>query len=247
MTAETEPAVFLPWDTDFFGVRVGRVQAARLAPDSVAAILRWNEANRIRCLYFSADGSCGETLALAHDAGFQFVDMRVDLSVNLTPSGGPAPRLPGIRIATPDDLPLLEAIARKAHTDTRFFKDRRFPIARAEDLYAVWIRRDLAQHHVLVATPEGRPETAVGYITCLVDATGQQGRIGLIAVADSHQGRGLGRALVAAGLAWFRSAGCTRANVATQAANIAAQRLYQSVGFRSRECSAWFHRWSQPK
>jgi ribosomal protein S18 acetylase RimI-like enzyme len=246
VTAATEPAVFLPWDTDFFGIRIGRVQATRLTPDSLAAILRWNEANRIRCLYFSADGSCGETLALAHGAGFQFVDMRVDLSLRIEAAATSAGSSANTRTATPDDLPLLEAIARKAHTDTRFFKDHRFPVTRAEALYAAWIRRDLGQHHVLVATTEERPETPLGYISCLVNAADKRGRIGLIAVSDSHQGRGLGRALVRAGLAWFRSAGCTQVDVATQAANIAAQRLYQSAGFRSHECSAWFHHWSQP-
>jgi len=245
MTSETEPATILPWDTDFFGFCIGRVRDSRLTTNSLEAILQWNDDRHIRCLYFSADATCDKTLALAHQGDFQFVDMRVDLSLVLEPAAAPAAiHRENIRPGHLADLAPLQAIARRSHHDTRFFKDRHFPVIRAEALYAEWIRRDLELHRVFVVSSPTHPELPIGYITCLVDSAKRQGRIGLIAVADGHQGKGLGRALVLAGLDFFRSAGCCQVNVATQSANIPAQRLYQAEGFRTCESSVWFHRWS---
>jgi len=239
--AESEPGTFLPWDTDFFGFRIGRANATQLNPQSLAALLAWTETLHLRCLYFSADGQSGETLELASRSGFQFVDVRVDLTLPMKTAAAPAARDENIRTARPGDMAGLQTIARRSHLDTRFFKDRGFPIARAEALYAEWIRRDMEKHHVLVAEDRGE---AAGYITCLTDPATGHGRIGLIAVAGPAQGKGLGRALLLAGLDWFRTMQCELVRVATQAANLPAQRLYQAAGFRSTESSVWFHRWS---
>ncbi|MBI3886794.1 MAG: GNAT family N-acetyltransferase [Opitutae bacterium] len=240
-SSHDQPGTFLPWDTDFFGFRVGRANATTLTRTSLDEVLQWCRAERIRCLYFAADREAPETLALAATGGFQFVDVRLDLSLSLgnrpaLPAAGPS-----IRPAQPDDIPPLAALARHSHRDSRFFKDPGFPSSQAEELYAEWIRRDYRQHTVLTAGG-GLPAAPSGYVTCQVSG-GQRGRIGLIAVAPAQQGRGLGRALVNAALQWFHSAKCTEVRVATQASNVAAQRLYQAAGFRTAESSVWFHRW----
>jgi ribosomal protein S18 acetylase RimI-like enzyme len=237
--AETTPASLLPWDTEFFGFRIGRVNAARLDADSLRAVLDWSAREKVRCLYLSADPGCPVTLALAHAGGFQFVDMRVDFRAEL--AAGTAAAVAGFRAATAQDIPALTDLARVAHTDTRFFKDSRFPAARVADLYAEWIRRDFRENHVFAV--DGANGTPAGYVTCAVDAAGRTGRIGLIAVAADEQGRGLGRILVEGALHWFRGRGCRDVMVATQASNLVAQRLYQARGFRTAETKATYHRW----
>lgn len=234
------PGVFLPWDSEFFGFRVGRLYARQLTPPALSTLMTWAVGEQLRCLYFMADASSAETLTLAHAGGFKFVDMRVDFALDLThPS--PTSSTNGLRPATATDLPGLEAISRVAHQDTRFFKDTNFPAHRSADLYAEWIRRDFKMNHILVAT--GTDAQPVGYVTCQLDATAGTGRIGLIAVAESERHRGLGRILVAGALRYFQQCQCKQALVATQASNIAAQRLYQSQGFRTIETGATFHRW----
>ena len=230
------PGVILPWDSEFFGFRIGRVKASRLTPDTLRSVLAWAAAEKLRCAYFSADAECAETLALAHEGGFQFVDLRVDLATPVRAADA-LPAHAGFRPATTADLPALEAISRVAHRDTRFFKDAQFPAARAADLYAEWIQRDFRVHHVF--TVPGN----TGYVTCQVDPATGTGRIGLIAVAESERGRGLGRSLVGGALRWLGESGCREVRVATQASNVTAQRLYQAHGFRTAEGSATFHRW----
>ncbi|HWA26778.1 MAG TPA: GNAT family N-acetyltransferase [Lacunisphaera sp.] len=230
------PGLFLPWDSEFFGFRIGRVQGNRLTRESLRPVLDWAAAERLRCAYFFADAEDAATLALAHEGGFRFVDLRVDLAMPL-PAGGALPAVADFRAAATSDLPALQAISRVAHYDTRFFKDAGFPRERASDLYAEWIQRDFRVHHVF--TLPGNP----GYVTCQVDPAAGAGRIGLIAVAEAQRGRGLGRALVQGALHWLAAQGCREARVATQASNVAAQRLYQALGFRTAETAATHHRW----
>jgi dTDP-4-amino-4,6-dideoxy-D-galactose acyltransferase len=238
------PGSLLEWDTNFFGFRVGRARAATLTEASLAGLLQWAEVQQVRCLYFAADGQSPETLALAARGGFQFIDVRLDLGYPLGPAR-PAPEPGFIRPAQANDLPALQAIARVSHHDSRFFKDRGFPAGRGADLYAEWIRRDLAVHTTFVAHPP-EAEAPVGYISCQVEPGSKEGRIGLLAVAARHSGRGTGGALVQAALAWFSAQGCPVVKVATQASNLPAQRLYQAAGFRTVESTAWFHRWFPP-
>ncbi len=232
--------VFLPWDSEFFGFRIGRAQGNRLTPAGREALLQWCADERIRCLYFFADGEDGATLEQAHVGGFKFVDLRVDLAMELA-RGVSRPSPAEFRLVRSEEISVIEAMARGAHTDTRFFKDTGFPALRAADLYARWIQRDFREHRVFVAGgPDG---TMAGYVTCQLDVARGIGRIGLIAVAEAARGRGLGRALVQGALAWFREAGCREVRVATQGTNLAAQRLYQAFGFRTAETTVTFHRW----
>lgn len=232
------PGRVLAWDSDFFGFRIGRLHGHQLTADSARAALAWAESERLRCLYFSAAPEDPVTLEQAHAGGFKFVDLRVELSLPLAgpTGGGPA----AIRPAVAGDLGAVEALSRVAHHDTRFFKDPGFPRDRASDLYAAWIRRDFREHHLLVAEAAG---TVAGYISCQTEGTPAIGRIGLVAVDASARRHGMGRALVAAALGWFHRQGCGEARVVTQASNVAAQRVYQALGFRTAETSATFHRW----
>lgn len=233
------PGALLPWDTEFFGFRIGRLESRRLAPATLAAALAWAADQQLRCLYFFADATCPTTLACAHQGGFKFVDVRMEFAAALSaPPGQPNPRL---RPATRTDLPALEQLARTAHHDTRFFKDTNFPANRSADLYAEWIRRDHRLHHLIVAPADA--SGIAGYVTCQIDTAAQTGRIGLIAVTEATRGRGLGRALVGEAMQHFRQNGCRQVVVTTQASNVPAQRLYQALGFRTSETSGTFHRW----
>lgn len=242
MSAETGGCRLLPWDSDFFGVRVARLDDGPLDDARAAGALAWCAREGVECLYFLADAGDAETARAACRAGFDLVDIRVTL---LTPldehrldDGGP-----DVRHARPGDLAALTAIARGAHTDSRFYFDGRFPRRRCDDLYATWIERSCAgwADAVLAADHDGQ---AAGYVTCQVD--GASGRIGLVGVAPEARGHGLGRHLVAGALRWFAGRAVRRVEVVTQGRNVAAQALYQHLGFRTHRVELWYHRWLPP-
>ncbi len=233
----------LPWDSEFFQIRIARLAGTRLSEIEWPEIEDWCRAQRVSCLYFEADPKCAETLRAAFLCRFCFVDMRLVFEKVLAKGEGDSAKLPNIRQAIEHDMSALEGMARVLHTDTRFFKDSRFERARAADLYAEWLRNSWRNSDGRIFTaisPAGAP---TGYVACEFDETKHEGLIGLIGVSESARGRGLGAALMEQALNWFGARGASVARVATQAANLPAARLYTSLGFRPVNASVWFHRW----
>lgn len=227
----------LTWDSEFFGCRIANVERSALTLLEARATRTWAEDNQVECLYLLVRESDSATLAAASAVGFSFVDLRLELARDLPPSANFVTP-PSIRAARADDLPALQRIARTAHRDSRFFLDAHFPADRAEELYVRWIARDFAEHHVLVAEVDGLP---VGYLSTQKQA--DHGVISLVAVDAAQTGRGLGRDLVQAALAWFQSQGLRQVRVVTQGQNVRAQRLYQAAGFRTLSAEPRLHLW----
>lgn len=248
MPESSDPCVMLPWDSDFFGRRIARVKSHCLDAPLIDEIARWTGEQAIDCLYFLADSNHTPTIALAETAGFRLVDVRLTLDLNnpaaaATTLAATRPPSVHIREAQPNDMDRLAAIARTAHTDTRFYADPHFDYARCEDLYETWIRRSAEgfADQVLVSDQGGR---ATGYITCTLHAADPAtGTIGLLGVGSDSRGAGLGSALVITALDWFGQRGCRQVTVVTQGRNIDAQRLYQKCRFRTRSLQLWYHRW----
>ncbi len=240
----TASCTYLDWDSDFFGVRIARVNAGHLAEETVAPILAWCADQAIDCLYFLADADDYATSRLAAQNDFYLVDLRVSLDralVNGSTNGGSSDGNGSvIRPCEAADLPALKAIARTVHRDTRFYFDPRFPRDRCDALYETWIEKSCDGYAdlVLVADLHG---AAVGYCSC--HRRGGEGQIGLFGVHADHHGQGVGSKLIREALGWFVEQGLERASVVTQGRNIAAQRLYQKHGFMTRAVQMWYHRW----
>ncbi len=239
--ASAEPAVLLAWDTAFFGRRIGRVVGDRFDAELARSVDDWARRNAVEALYFLARPDDPLTTAMAEAAGFRFVDIRLTFALERpTPSG---PLRPEIRAARADDLAALQALARVSHGDTRFFFDTAFARERAQALYAAWIQRACEDAAGVVWVPVDERDRPLGYLSCHYDAVETAGEIGLVAVDPTAQGKGLGRALIDAGLTWFAEQGATRVTVVTQGRNRAAQRLYQRGGFLTDSLALWFHKW----
>jgi dTDP-4-amino-4,6-dideoxy-D-galactose acyltransferase len=233
----------LVWDTNFFGFPIGRVIPSLLSAGDAERVSEWCQRESIRCLYFLCDSADDSSSMVAERAGFHLVDVRLDFSRKFEHERKPAPLTAGLTIRQWDeaDLPSLEMIAAKAYGDTRFWHDQNFPRERVTDLYRQWIVNSCRgfADMVLVAEHDGQP---AGFITCTSESEGG-GRIGLVGVKSDLQGKGIGRALVEAATEYAVTQRWTRLNVATQARNISAQRLYQSQGFTTSSMSLWYHLW----
>ncbi|HSN68756.1 MAG TPA: hypothetical protein VLV48_05890, partial [Thermoanaerobaculia bacterium] len=140
MGVNDPPGEFLAWDSEFFGVRIGRVTAPRLDAEAFARVDEWRRSQTLDCIYCLVDPGDRVSIRTAETQGFRLVDLRVDLRRSFA---GAAPlaasREP--RPAAESDIPVLTSIARAAHRDSRFFFDERFDPARAEDLFATWIEK----------------------------------------------------------------------------------------------------------
>jgi ribosomal protein S18 acetylase RimI-like enzyme len=243
VTAGAQPWSVLPWDSEFFGMRVARidgtVDAAQLAAGD-----GWCRRREVKVAYLQLPIDRSSTIRAAEQLGFSFVDVRVVLA------GVARRRAPGLigetrynlRDQQHSDIPSLENIAASAYRDSRFYADGGFARERCDALYAAWIRRscDEPESSVLVVERNG---VIAGYVAYQCDDSAQRAKIDLIAVGQGHQGVGIGAALVGAALDACSAAGAGEVEVATQARNIAAQRLYQRAGMQTRSVSVWLHKW----
>jgi ribosomal protein S18 acetylase RimI-like enzyme len=238
--ADDAPCERLAWDSQFFGVEIARVRGETLTDERAKAIDDWCGINRIKLLYFLARSDNPATAVLAEESGYREVDQRVTLH---RPLAGPPPVIdPSISPFVASDLNPLRQIARGSYRDSRFYHDGRLRRAKCDELFDLWTTQTCQRHpdHVLVARQSG---AAVGYVTCTIDATSHIAGIELIGVAESARGRGVGKRLVDAALAWGVARGATEMSVVTQARNAPALRLYEGTGFVTRLLQRYYHKW----
>jgi ribosomal protein S18 acetylase RimI-like enzyme len=134
----------------------------------------------------------------------------------MTRPGHPQSTAVDVRLLRPDDVDVL------ANADDVF--DHRVD--------ARWSREFLAdaRHHVAVALDEGVVVGFASAVNYVHPDKAPELWINEVGVAPTHQGRGIGRQLIAAILARGRTLGCSEAWVATEASNTPAQRLYSAMG-----------------
>lgn len=91
--------------------------------------------------------------------------------------------------------------------------------------------------------PPSGANQPLGYVSCHLDPVKHEGLIGLVGVDAEFRGKGIGRNLVLAAMAWFGTQAAREVKVVTQGNNRAAQRLYQQCGFLSSDLQLWYHKW----
>jgi ribosomal protein S18 acetylase RimI-like enzyme len=202
--------------------------------------------------YFTARVHASDlsTIHLLEQYGFITVDGILTFSLDITDAHWPSPPAGlEIRLARPEDIEQIKAIARSSYVYDRFHSDPCIPKAVADELHAVWLENSClgkAADAVVVAAENGR---ILGYVTCKVDRQTTEylgltiGTIVLVATAADARGRGVARALTYGALDWFRDQGVHIVEVGTQLRNISASRLYESCGFRLVASSLSLRRW----
>jgi GNAT superfamily N-acetyltransferase len=246
METTSEPCQLLDWDTQFFGHRIGRVQAHRLEEKLWEAIDAWRKRNAVECLYFLADSDDPQTIALAQAHGMQLVEVRLIFERSLKDwDPGSRPKASEevlIRTAQTQDIPALQEIAKNSYVDSRYYFDKHFPEQKWQDYYRTWVEKSCSggAELALVAEKDGE---ALGYITGLVDHEKGEGIYELTGVKESARRLGVGQELFRSGLDWYARTGIPSIWVATQGRNIATQRMIQRNGFITRACQLYYHKW----
>ncbi len=120
---------------------------------------------------------------------------------------------------------------------SRFKRDPRLVNGEFESLYLLWIKKAWEQKQIL-ASP-----AAEAMVT--LDMEGEIAKIGLLAVAPSHQGKGWGKRLVGTVEAKALEMGANQVLIPTQVANLPACRLYQGMGYSEKQREFIYHYWNE--
>lgn len=207
----------LIWDSDFFKYKVGRIKIV----DSIDSLDFIDQAKEFELVYVMADR------ALPANPLFRLVDQKLVFSKPLINNNIDQKIVEfNPDIHSFDELLNLTYLSGKF---SRFKLDQEFKSNEFERLYFQWIQNSLSdkESKVLVYI-EGN--TIAGFVS-IDSKINKEAKIGLIAVSENFQGRGIGTKLIqAAGSVAFQN-GNTELEVVTQAENQSAVGLYLKNDF----------------
>jgi ribosomal protein S18 acetylase RimI-like enzyme len=154
----------------------------------------------------------------------------------------------GIRLAELSDALAVKEISRTAFTVDRFHSDPKIDKFYADKLHAQWGENSVlgkAADTVILAEEDNK---IIGFVTCKISDLKSSlgikiGTIVLVATAVESQGKGIGTRMLKASLNWFAEQGCDLVEVGTQEANLAASKLYTSLGFERTAASVSLRKW----
>ena len=244
----------LPWDTEHFGCRCGRVEAfvtqsvysiqREVLDCLLQGVLRIAQEQGYSFLWTKRDSGFFPLIHTLEEKGFRLMDCEFTLVYG---GGTPADvdKHYRVEITRNQRVPGLEDFG--SIFSGRFHSDPKIPGGKADGL---WRKSIVGQcegfaDEVVVLYDNTKP---IGFVTCKDDKLSGQifphkvRSFFLVGVSPTHQGRGVGRELMQAALK--HSLGqTTLIEVETQLRNQAALALYQKSGFRIATSEYSFHCW----
>ena len=219
----------LDWDSDFFGIRTGSLNADNIPLAQLTGLLAGTDLDLV--YLFKKNTSPDEKAAISRLGGI-FVGERVCLRKHLE---GCCPSGDVVGVSKVSDE-LLE-LAYLSGALSRFNKDchlRKF----FKPMYHVWLEKDLNNGGVFVWPSESNPKGMAS-----VHVEGDVGRIGLVSVSESVRRKGVGRKLLNSVCEWLFLRGVLFCDVVTQGDNAAALSLYVNSGFSITSRLEIYHVW----
>lgn len=239
--SDTNRLVPLTWDSEHFGLPMGRIEAKGLEGAAAPRLVEEARAGGLALVEAFCEADDAVSLSALQEAGFRLVDVKAHLDMDL----GAAPdsrSAPGAELspAEPDQAPALAETFCRAFAGSRYLRTPGIPTERVHALYAAWIDKSVRGTFDHVCLTLWRGGRAAGVCTLRFEEI--QARIGLFAVHDDFRGQGLGLALLRGTADHVRRRGLPTLAVATQGGNIPALRLYGRAGFLVRRMQLCMYR-----
>ena len=226
---------YLPWDSDFFGYRTGKITINDYE-DSLAAQL---EAGNVELLYIfdntlseEVDDLLTSKMAVRYDC-----KMRYEKSLQA-----------GCEYVTDMDIRFyngkltteLENLTYSAGKYSRFRKDEKLQIF-FKKLYKRWILNSLeCENRVLTVW---KSEGIIGFISFSINR--KTANINLFSVNREYSGKGIGTRLYKFLECFLVKSGVTKTTVSTQMENTRACHFYEKLGFKLAERQNIYHLWRE--
>lgn len=237
----------LSWDSEFFGVGIGRVDLGDLgdlgdpAPAALAALAAIDDlarADGVSCLYASVDPADVAATIQLQQAGYLLVEVALDLRHPTSRLARTPDTTAVVRTGTPDDLEPLSPLLDRLAPWSRYAVDPRFGAEAARRMQAAWAARAAGpdpDRFLLVSEDDGE---IVGFCTGST-FQGELPRIDLI--ATTRPGREVAEGLVDARFAGFPLGSSMGGPIAAR--NIASLRFVLGMGYGVATCRYMFHKW----
>lgn len=238
----TDLVSLLEWDTRFFGFPVAFLSCRYLSPSIVAQTDRFIRDHSIRLVEYLCNCHDDRSVKLAEQVDFHFTDIRLTFDIRLEAKQQSVPSAYSFGAATHDHVGHLKQMTQSMYKDSRYFYDGHFEVGKLNLFYANWIEKAVHgtfDDECVCLFDGGMP---VGF--CTIKYSGQgSASIGLFGMDARFTGKGLAKVLLLNTFNRLIDKKVRYVTVVTQGRNYAAQRLYQSVGFRTQSTQLWYHKW----
>lgn len=227
----------LEWDSVFFGFPVARVREG-LGLISCAEVAQLMSENGIELLYWGSPDRLPREWDLCY-VGTQVTFEAAISQKLLTKSQDAELQIEPFpeRRASKE----LRMLAYEAGWSSRFQCDARIAPSEFVRLYDTWIDRSCRGEIASAVFVAKIGEQVVGFVT--LQSQDEVMQVGLIAIAATHRGRGIGSALLRYGGEYGVCDGCKILRMVTQANNKSAVRLCENLGMKLVRTRHWYHVW----
>lgn len=224
----------LPWDSEHFGVPMGRVEHfyfknPAAAESAYAGLQAWARKLKLRHLSVRLNYESQAAVNFLLGKGFQFITGKQMLRADTRRASAPTPTA---RVRD-EDLKALLGVAAGNFRANRFMLDPVLDKRKSAELYELWTSAELKKNRdrVVLLKERGR---ILGF--SLLDkvrlgAGKHAGLVNLIAVHKAAQGRGVGRRLLNLALARFKREGVRTVYANVVSTNYPSLGLFQACGF----------------
>ena len=125
---------------------------------------------------------------------------------------------------------------------SRFCIDPNITEAKFKELYSQWVVNSVNKSFADEIIVRKINDEIVGMIT--VKKRGEIGQIGLFAVGNEFQGKGIGCDLILCGMQYLQKVGCKEVTVQTQKENMNACRFYEKLDYKIYNEEYVYHCWN---
>jgi GNAT superfamily N-acetyltransferase len=235
----TERITALPWDSEFFGVSIGKVDLNDATTTDLVAIDTEARDRGFDCVYGQLDPTTGDSAApldvQAH--GHRLVEVNVLMARPDVPYEG-VPTASTARIGTEADLDILRDSLDRLAPWSRFGADPRFGRAAARRMHQAWVERAIRDDNRMLAIAED--EDGVTGLSTQVDiGPGGTPCVDLMGVVKP--GRGVSGALLGALVDWAPPGPIEAGPCAAR--NIAVLRFLERYDFSVAMVTYTYHWW----
>lgn len=225
----------LDWDSDFFGLRIGRADIVSEEESKVLASQNRALKENFDLIYVFASHGLGVPSSNA-----KLVDKKVEyvLSDTLQSELNHNVTLWDNDRGVTDDLLHLALVSGQY---SRFKLDESLPTGSYERLYSRWIEKSVKGTFASEVFCYMVNEIPRGLVT--LDIKDGVGTIGLVAIHEDYQHRGIGIAMMRHVIHYVKMKHCLKLSVVTQLDNLPACRLYEKSGFTVESITDVWHWW----
>lgn len=231
----------LPWDSEFFGVSIGKVDLTDVSEADLAAIGTEARDRAFDCVYGQLDPSEDKdyTALKVQQHGHQLVEINLLMGRPDKPFAR-VPTESTTRIATEADMEtLLDSLDRLAPW-SRFGADPRFGKAAARRMHQAWVERAISDDHRMLAIAEDE-DGVTGLSTQINEGPTGAPCVDLMGVVKP--GKGVSAALMQAFVDWAPDGPVDAGPCAAR--NIAVLRFLEKHDFTVRKVNYTYHWWRE--